>query len=59
LPPYSPHLNKIENWWAIIKQKVRNYLTFNDILFGDAMSIVFGSLADWCFEEKIISEITI
>lgn len=25
LPPYSPDLNKIENYWAIIKKKVKKY----------------------------------
>jgi len=25
LPPYSPDLNKIENYWSIIKKKIKRY----------------------------------
>ena len=25
LPPYSPNLNKIENYWAILKKYIRKY----------------------------------
>lgn len=27
LPPYSPHLNKIENYWAVLKAKIRRIKT--------------------------------
>ena len=27
LPPYSPHLNKIEQWWAVLKAKIRRIKT--------------------------------
>ena len=28
LPPYSPELNKIENYWAIIKRYIKKYLPY-------------------------------
>jgi transposase len=33
LPPYSPDLNPIENYWAILKSKVRNLSDFTSSLF--------------------------
>ena len=34
LPPYSPDLNKIENWWGVLKtlmrQKLKEYETVRD-----------------------------
>jgi len=34
LPTYSPDLNKIENWWAVLKkwmrQKLKEYTTVQD-----------------------------
>ena len=36
LPPYSPDLNPIENFWASLKSKLRNILPFYDN-FDDAL----------------------
>jgi Transposase and inactivated derivatives len=40
LPPYSPELNPIENFWAWLKAKLRKHLSdFND--FDDALCYTF------------------
>ena len=41
LPPYSPDLNPIENFWAWLKRKLQSILTEFDT-FDDALS--------WCFK---------
>jgi transposase len=33
LPPYSPDLNPIENYWALLKLYVRKYNTSFDIFY--------------------------
>jgi len=33
LPPYSPDLNPIENYWAWLKQKLRSFLHLYDCLY--------------------------
>jgi transposase len=33
LPPYSPDLNPIENYWAILKQYVRKYNTSFEVFY--------------------------
>lgn len=33
LPPYSPDLNPIENFWAVLKAKVRNLSSYTTSLF--------------------------
>lgn len=43
LPPYSPDLNPIENWWAILKSKIRNTQNkFNDL--NQAIDYTFQNL---------------
>lgn len=32
LPPYSPELNPIENFWAVLKRKITNFLRVSDSL---------------------------
>jgi len=41
LPPYSPDLNKIENYWAIIKKYVKKYRQFFPSL-KDTLSFIFN-----------------
>ncbi len=43
LPPYSPDLNPIENYWAIIKAKLRKIIQNYNSLF-DALSAVFQTI---------------
>jgi len=40
LPPYSPHLNPIEHFWAWLKRKLRELLPFYED-FDDALSACF------------------
>jgi transposase len=40
LPPYSPDLNPIEKYWALIKRKLRNLLPLHDSLY-DCIEIIF------------------
>ena len=40
LPPYSPELNPIENFWAWLKQKLRNILQYH-LSFDNALSACF------------------
>jgi transposase len=40
LPPYSPDLNPIENFWAWLKQRLRSVLQFHDN-FDDVLSDCF------------------
>ena len=43
LPSYSPDLNPIENWWSIIKTKIRNIKhKFEEI--EDAIDYVLNSI---------------
>lgn len=41
LPPYSPELNPIENFWAWLKVKLRNILS-SFVSFDDALYYVFN-----------------
>ena len=43
LPPYSPDLNPIENYWAILKGKLRKIVTNFQNLF-DALTAVFQTI---------------
>lgn len=43
LPPYSPDLNPIENYWAIIKAKLRKIIQNYNNLF-DALRAVFQTI---------------
>jgi transposase len=43
LAPYSPELNKIENYWAIIKRYVKKYLPYFPTL-KDTLSFIFNFL---------------
>ena len=41
LPPYSPDLNKIENYWEIIKKEVKKYYhLFNSL--QETLSFIFN-----------------
>jgi transposase len=40
LPPYSPDLNPIENYWALIKRKVKKLLPLHDDL-SSCIEMVF------------------
>ena len=40
LPPYSPDLNPIENFWAWLKSRLRKILPFYDV-FDDALTDCF------------------
>jgi transposase len=44
LPPYSPDLNKIEKFWALLKHHLRKILTEFDTLW-DAVDHVFRQLS--------------
>lgn len=44
LPPYSPELNPIENFWAWLKAKLRKVL-YNFISFDDAICHCFNSMS--------------
>ena len=43
LPPYSPDLNPIENYWAILKGKLRKIVANFQNLF-DALTAVFQTI---------------
>lgn len=43
LPPYSPELNPIENFWAWLKAKLRKVLS-NFSTFDDALCYCFNSI---------------
>ena len=43
LPPYSPDLNPIENYWAIAKARIKNLLKINPVLF-DAVNTVYSAM---------------
>ncbi|MCB1921955.1 MAG: transposase, partial [Candidatus Competibacteraceae bacterium] len=43
LPPYSPDLNPIENYWAILKGKLRKIVGNFQNLF-DALAAVFQTI---------------
>ena len=43
LPPYSPDLNPIENYWAILKRKLRKVVANFQNLF-DALAAVFQTI---------------
>jgi transposase len=43
LPPYSPNLNKIENYWAILKKYIRKYLHLFSSL-DDTIDYIFSNI---------------
>ena len=43
LPPYSPDLNPIENYWAILKGKLKKIVANFQNLF-DALTAVFQTI---------------
>jgi transposase len=43
LPPYSPDLNPIENYWAIAKARIKNVLKTTPVLF-DAVNTVYSAM---------------
>lgn len=47
LPPYSPDLNPIENYWALLKLYVRKYNTSFDIFYR--ILDEFMSREKWCY----------
>jgi transposase len=47
LPPYSPDLNPIENYWALLKLYVRKYNTSFDIFYH--ILDEFMSKEKWCY----------
>jgi hypothetical protein len=44
LPAYSPDLNPIEHWWALIKNKIKRILNLNSCDLYDATVMTLGSL---------------
>jgi len=47
LPPYSPDLNPIENYWALLKTYVRKYNTSFDVFY--TILDRFFSQKKWCY----------
>jgi transposase len=50
LPPYSPDLNPIELYWAILKQKVKSYAAKTKEQFFEALKQSIESIQEIVFE---------